>query len=188
MARGSVFPSESRSFTDAATGARIRQVTDQPAIHHHPFFFVPAYDDAMARLIFVSHRSGRPEIYAEDRESGRLVQLTERAGLAEYSIYPSHDGRYVYYTAGAGGYRVDTETQREEQLVNFSALGDIRLRERGMVADAMGTTALSFDDRYLGAALQPGRSSASGRHRYRQRRLPGHFAARHHRPPDVLPR
>ncbi len=148
MARGSVYPSESRSFTDAATGARIRQVTDQPSIHHHPFFFVPAYDDAMARLIFVSHRSGRPEIYAETRESGRLVQLTERDGLAEYSIYPSHDGRYVYYTAGAGGYRVDTETQREEQLVDFSRLGETRLRERGMVADAMGTTALSVDDRY----------------------------------------
>ena len=51
-------------------------------------------------------------------------------------------------SAGAGGYRVDTETQREEQLVDLGALGDIRLRERGMVADAMGTTALSFDDRY----------------------------------------
>ena len=148
MAPGRVFPSESRSFTDAATGARIRQVTDQASIHHQPFFFVPAYDDGMARLIFVSHRSGRPEIYAEVHESGRLVQLTEREGLAEYSIYPSHDGRYVYYTAGAGGFRVDTETQREEQLVDFSQLGDIRLRERGMVADAMGTTALSFDDRY----------------------------------------
>ncbi len=148
MAPGSVFPSESRSFTDAATGALIRQVTDQPSIHHQPFFFVPAYDDAMARLVFVSHRSGRPEIYAEDRASGRLAQLTERAGLAEYSIYPSHDGRYVYYTAGAGGYRVNTETQREERLVDFSQLGDTRLRERGMVADAMGTTALSFDDRY----------------------------------------
>lgn len=159
MARGSVFPSESRYFTDEATGARIRQVTAQPAIHHHPFFFVPAYDDAMARLIFVSHRSGRPEIYAEERDSGKLIQLTEREGLAEYSMYPSHDGRFVYYSAGAGGYRVDTETQREEQLVDFGALGDIRLRERGMVADAMGTTALSFDDRYWALRFSIGDSA-----------------------------
>ena len=167
MARGSVFPSESRYFDDGATGARIRQVTDHPSIHHHPFFFVPAYDDAMARLIFVSHRSGRPEIYADERSSGELVQLTERDGLAEYSIYPSHDGRYVYYTAGAGGYRVDTETQREEQLVDLGALGDIRLRERGMVADAMGTTALSFDDRYWALRFSIGGSRAFGRHRRR---------------------
>ncbi len=153
MARGRIYPAESRVFTDAKTGALIRQVTDQPAIHHHPFFIVPAYGDAMARLIFVSHRSGRPEIFAEDRSSGALVQLTERAGIAEYSIYPSHDGRYVYFTAGSGGYRVDTERQREEQLVDFGAM---RLREAGMVADAMGTTALSFDDRYWALRFSSG--------------------------------
>ena len=141
MARGSVYPSEARSYADAKTGARVRQVTDQPCIHHHPFFIVPAYDAAMARLVFVSHRSERPEIYAEDRASLRLVQLTQRADIAEYSLYPSRDGRWVYFTAGSGGYRVCTETQREEQLLDF---GDLRLRERGMVADAMGTTALSL--------------------------------------------
>ena len=153
MSRGSVYPAEARFFTDKATGARIRQVTDQPSIHHHPFFFVPAYDDAMARLVFVSHRSGRPEIFAEERSSGKLVQLTEREGIGEYSIYPSHDGRYVYLTAGTGAYRVHTETQKEEQLVD---LGDIKLREAGMVADAMGTTALSFDDRYWALRFSSG--------------------------------
>ena len=153
MSRGRVFPSESRKFVDERTGVAIRQVTDQPAIHHHPFFIVPAYDDEMARLIFVSHRSGRAEIYAEDRETGRLVQLTERDGIAEYSIYPSHDGRYVYFTAGAAGYRVHTETQKEERLVDF---GEIQMREAGMVADAMGTTALSFDDRFWALRFSSG--------------------------------
>ena len=156
MAQGSVYPSEARRFTDEATGARIRQVTDQPSIQHHPFFFVPAYDDAMTRLIFVSHRSGRPEIFAEERESGKLVQLTERAGIGEYSIYPSHDGRYVYFTAGTGAYRVHTETLKEEQLVDLTDLGDARLREAGMVADAMGTTALSFDNRYWALRFSSG--------------------------------
>ena len=159
MRRGSLYPSEARSFQDERTGASIRQVTDQASIHHHPFFIVPAYDDAMARLIFVSHRSGRPEIFAEERSSGKLVQLTERASIAEYSIYPSHDGRYVYFTAGTGGYRVHTETQREEQLVDLGDLGEILLRESGMVADAMGTTALSFDDRYWALRFSIGESA-----------------------------
>ncbi|MXX50713.1 MAG: hypothetical protein F4Z39_06690 [Chloroflexi bacterium] len=153
MVRGRSYPSEARVFHDDRTGARIRQVTDQPSIHHHPFFFVPAYDDAMARLVFVSHRSGRPEIHAEDRATGNIVQLTERAGLAEYSVYPSHDGRWVYFTAGTGAYRIDTETLREEQLLDFD---DARLRESGMVADAMGTTALSFDDRYWALRFSQG--------------------------------
>ena len=33
-------------------------------------------------------------------------------------------------------------------MVDLGDLGEIHLRETGMVADAMGTTALSFDDRY----------------------------------------
>ena len=148
MSRGSVYPAEARSFSDEATGARIRQVTDQAAIHHHPFFFVPAYDDAMIWLVFVSLRSGAPQIYAEERATGRLIQLTEREGIADYSIYPSHDGRYVYFTAGGGAWRVHIETQQEELLVDLGALGEAKLREAGMVADAMGTTALSFDDRF----------------------------------------
>ena len=148
MPAGAVFPPEARSFRDEITGARIRQLTDAACIHHHPFFFVPAYDDGMNWLVFVSHRSGRPQIYAEERASGKLAQLTDREGIAEYSIYPSHDGRYVYFTAGQGAWRVNTETQREEQLADLGALGGARLREAGQVADAMGTTALSFDDRY----------------------------------------
>ena len=145
MARGQVYPSESIHFQDKKTGVRIRQITDQASIHHQPFFIIPAYDDAMRRLIFVSHRTGRPQIYAEERATGKLIQLTERADIGEYSVYPSHDGRYVYFTAGSGAYRVHTETLREEQLVDF---GEINMREAGMVADALGTTALSFDDRY----------------------------------------
>ena len=136
---------------------------DQASIHHHPFFIIPAYDDAMQRLIFVSHRTGRPEIFAEDRETGKLIQLTERESIGEYSVYPSHDGRYVYFTAGTGAYRVDSETLKEEQLVDF---GKINLREAGMVADAMGTTALSFDDRYWAIRFSVNGRSLSCGHRY----------------------
>ena len=70
MARGKIYPSASICFKDETTGVRIRQITNQASIHHHPFFIIPAYDDAMQRLIFVSHRTGRPEIFAEDRETG----------------------------------------------------------------------------------------------------------------------
>ena len=145
MSRGRLWPAESALQTDAQTGVTVRQVSAHPSIHHHPFFIVPAYDDAMERLVFVSHRTGRPEIFAEDRPSGNLVQLTEHANLAEYSVYPSHNGKYVYFTAGSSAWRVDTASFEEEQLVDF---GEVALKERGVVADAMGTTALSWDDRW----------------------------------------
>ena len=64
--KGSVHQPESRSFVDPATGAAVRQVTSHPSIHHHPFYYLPAYDDAMQWLVFVSHRTGVPQIFAEE--------------------------------------------------------------------------------------------------------------------------
>lgn len=156
MTKGQRYPSESRTMTDERTGATIRQVTGAPALHHQPFFFVPAYDDAMRRLVFVSHRTGGPQLFAEERASGDLVQLTARDDLAAWSIHPSHDGRYVYFTAGTGAWRVDTATCREERLADF---GEVALRERGMVAAAMGTTTLSRDDRWWAVRFTAGAES-----------------------------
>lgn len=132
----------------------MRQVTSHPSIHHHPFFYIPAYDDEMARLILISHRTGRPEIFVEDRKSGALIQLTQHAGLSEWSITPSHDGRYVYFTDDSGGWRVHTASQKEDQLADF---GNVEIREKGMVAAAMGTTALSYDDRWWAIPVKSGK-------------------------------
>ena len=79
MAKGTVHSSESRTFIDPRTGTQIRQVTTASALHHHPFFIIPAYDDTMQRLIFVSYRTGTPQIFAEERATGELRQLTDRS-------------------------------------------------------------------------------------------------------------
>jgi len=93
----------------------------------------------------VSHRSGAPQIFFEDRSSGDLVQATNRPDLAEWSIYPSPDGRFVYFTAGTGAWRVDLDDFSETQLADFGA---VEMREGGMVGAAMGTTALSAGGRW----------------------------------------
>jgi oligogalacturonide lyase len=79
--------------------------------------------------------------------------LTEHDGIAEYSVHPSHDGCYVYFAAGTGAWRVDTETFREEELLNF---GDVTMREEGMVGAAMGTTAVSHCDRWWAIPVRVG--------------------------------
>ena len=63
MAKGARTPAEAETFRDTRTGATVRRVTGHPSIHHHPFFFMPAYDDAMRRLVFVSHRTGSPQVF-----------------------------------------------------------------------------------------------------------------------------
>jgi oligogalacturonide lyase len=153
MGRGNRFPPESRFVTDEKSGARLRQITTASDIHHHPFFFVPAYDNAMRWLVFISHRTGSPQIFVEDRASGELVQLTSQSDIAEWSIHPSHDGRWVYYTAGASGWRVNIETSEGDLLVNFD---NVAMREEGMVGAAMGTTALSACDRWWAIKFNDG--------------------------------
>jgi oligogalacturonide lyase len=152
--KGSVHRPEARWFTDAATGRRIRQVTSHPSIHHHPFFFVPPWDDAMRRLLFVSHRTGSPQLFSETND--RLVQLTDRTDLSEWSFHPSHDGRFVVFVAGTQAVRLDLETLKEDVLADF---GEVEMREKGMVGAAMGTTTLSGDDRFWAIPVKTGKVS-----------------------------
>jgi len=152
--KGRVHPAESRAFVDPTTGAPVRQVTSHPSIHHHPFYYLPAWDDAMQWLVFVSHRTGRPQLFAEDRGSGCLVQLTDRDDLNEWSVHPSFDGRFVYFTAGCGAWRVATGAGfGEECLADF---GDVPMIPPGMVGDAMGTTSLSTDGRWWAVPVRHG--------------------------------
>ena len=148
------YPPESRTFADPRTGAEVRQVTDHPSLHHHPFYYLPCMDDAMTRLFVVSHRTGRPEIWCEIRETGELQQLTDQPDIGEWSVHPSHDGRLVYYTAGQGAWRVATDTGEAECLLDFGGLAG---REAGMVGAAMGTTTVSHDDRYWAVPIKMAR-------------------------------
>lgn len=151
--RGAAFPSEARTIRDEQSGRTLRQVTAHPSIHHHPFFFVPAWSLDERKLFFVSWRSGTPQIFFEDGPGGQLVQVTDRPGIAEWSLIASPDGRYVYYTAGASAWRADTSTFEEIQLADF---GEAEMREKGMVGAAMGTTALSHDGSWWAVPVRTG--------------------------------
>ena len=98
MPKGAIFSSEAVEMRDPTTGAAMRQITSHKSTHHHPFYYIPAYDDAMRWLFFVSHRTGMPQLFAQRRETGHLIPLTDRDDLNEWSFHPSHDGRYLYFT------------------------------------------------------------------------------------------
>jgi oligogalacturonide lyase len=156
MSKGRIWPKESVSIVDPRSGRRVRRITSHESIHHHPFFFVPAFDRAGKRMVFISHRTGTPQIFFEDRASGDLLQITDRQDLAEWSVHPSADGHHVYFVAGTGAWRIDLDTLAEEQLADFGA---IEMREKGMVGAAMGTTALSANGRWWAVPVKAGKVS-----------------------------
>lgn len=156
MAMGERHPSEAVWRRDPRSGLAIRQITSAPFQHHHPFFFVPAYDRNQQWLFFISYRTGLPQIFAEERATGDLIQLTDRTDLAEWSMIPSPDGLRVYYTAGDGAYCVEVEATVEKQLADF---GGAEMRERGMVGAAMGTTALSPSGRWWAIPVKTGETT-----------------------------
>jgi len=145
-------PSESRTFTDER-GIRVRQITAHPSLHHHPFFFVDAWDTEMQHLVLISHRTGTPQIFIEPEPGNNLVQLTQEPALAEWSVIPSRDGRWIYFVSGQDGKRVATRDGQVETLVHFES---DEMREAGMVGAAMGTTALSPCGRWWAVPVKSG--------------------------------
>lgn len=145
MAKGRLQTGVSTTAVDPRTGTVVRQVTQGEAIHHHPFFLAPAFDDDMRHLFFISHETGAPQLYAERQSDGVLLQLTDRPDLDEWSVFPGHRDGAVYFTAGGAAYRFDLATLEEHALYRFPHWTP---RPVGGVAGDMGTTALSTDDRW----------------------------------------
>jgi len=145
-------PSESSVFGDSNI-TQVRQVTSHPSLHHHPFFFVDAWDAAMQHLVIISHRTDTPQIFIEPEPGAELVQLTDEVALAEWSIIPSKDGRWIYFVSGQHGKRVSTRDGSLETLVHFKSR---EMREDGMVGAAMGTTALSGCGRWWAVPVKSG--------------------------------
>ncbi|MFB6138350.1 MAG: oligogalacturonate lyase family protein [Halobacteriaceae archaeon] len=151
MTRGRTLPPEASVAFDRRTGATIRQVTDDRSVTHHPYFFNPPTDAAGDWLVVVSHRTGTPEVYGEDRSGGggggtdapgggggapggggtggngvggELVQFTDD-DVDEWSVVPGPDGDAVFVTAGGRACRVDTDTCETAVLVDFPAALDL---------------------------------------------------------------
>lgn len=131
-------PSESRYLTDEDTGLRIRQVTDASCINHHPFFLTPAYDPSGRYLYFVSHRTGSPQLYAEDAIARCLLQLTNEPNLDEWSVHPC--GEAVYFVAHGCAMRACPNGGTVETLLTAA---EVQQRFHGALGE--GTTALTHD-------------------------------------------
>ncbi|HIE51183.1 MAG TPA: hypothetical protein EYP85_05450 [Armatimonadetes bacterium] len=131
--KGQRLPSETRWFTDERTGAIVREATNFPAVHHHPYFTNCAWTPTGRHLIFISYRFGAPNLFAVEVESGEIVQLTDRPDLNPFSAVPLADGMRVAFTAGESVWAVPLDGGEEEVLAHFpgSRVGNLHLSSDG---------------------------------------------------------
>ncbi len=185
MARGDVLPSEAEESTDPRTGVRVRRVTSHPSIHHHPFYYLPAYDDAMRHLVFVSHRTRPPAGLPRDpRERG--ARPAHRPRRPERVVDPPLPRRRLglLHRRGRGLAGVDAD-------VRGGAPGE--LRHPVDPGGGHGGRGHGHDDPEPGRPLVGGagalrRGDPPPRHRHPDRGRRGDPGARLDRPPPVPPR
>lgn len=88
---------------DPVSGATIRQLTDYRAHSNHAYFTYSAWYDGGRKLVVISDRDNRTNLYGVDLETGGMVQLTDwdpkKVGTTRHSFVtnPIHDEVvYVY--------------------------------------------------------------------------------------------
>jgi oligogalacturonide lyase len=127
------FKPEWKRFTDQATGAKILQWTSHPCMNHHFYFTNPTASEDGKRGYFVSYRTGHPNIFSIDLQSGELTQLTNRVDINPFSPTVSRTAPWIYLSARNCVRAISVETGEDRELCRFDTtkLGNCSLSVDG---------------------------------------------------------
>ncbi len=155
MAKGDVFPSEKRAFTEPSTGVHVVQLTDHPAYHANPYYNEQAFIGDSERYVFRSNRAGAMggELFMVEVKTGRIVQMTEPSRSSTPRPMTSHgSGRLT-----ADPHRGIVYTCRDRQVIGIDVetLSERIVAETPKGCTALGGLDLSSCGRYLVAGCRP---------------------------------
>ncbi len=127
MSEGKLWPSEVRSFTDAASGVTVRQLTNYKGHSHHLYFTNPGWYDSGRRMLFGSDRVNRTNLFSIELATGRITQLTDLEPLSppyeiqflNVCVNPLRDEAYFRY--GSKMVAIDLQTLRQRVLYEIPA-------------------------------------------------------------------
>jgi len=131
------------AFRDRATGARIWQVTDGPAISHPSYFLQSSFFPGGREMFFTSYRTGAAQIWEASLDSGEARQITRGAAVHPFSAALHPAGETLVFTRGS----------------SLAAIGRRALEERTIVSQAgaeLGECSISRDGEWLTAAFKAG--------------------------------
>src|SRR5579872_4753406 len=90
------------SYRDRATGAKICQVTDGPAMNHPTYFLQSSFFPGGREMFFTSYRTGMAQLFETALDTGKTRQLTSGAPIHPFSAALHPDGRTLVITRGGG--------------------------------------------------------------------------------------
>jgi hypothetical protein len=144
--KGSITASESASFTDSATGAKIHRITSHPSISHPTYFLQRCFFPGDRALFFVSHRSGSAQLFEAPFPDGPIRQLTDGAPIHPFSPGLHPGGENIVFTRGGAIWAVHRDSLTERCIVDFPGA-------------QLGESSLTTDGEWLTAAFKRGAES-----------------------------
>jgi oligogalacturonide lyase len=95
MNAGKRWPAEWRTYADPISGAQVTQLTGFKGHSHHPYFTEHAWYGDGRKVVFISERYNKPDLYGVDLETGEITQHTDLdpadGAMGKYSANPARD-------------------------------------------------------------------------------------------------
>ena len=138
-------------FTDRATGAEVRQVTEGPAINHPAYFLQSSFFPGGREMFFTSYRTGSAQLFEVSIEAGMPSQITSGEAIHPFSAALHPDGETLVFTRGGGLWAIHRQGIHQQTVA-----------ER-CIADhpgaQLGECSISRDGEWLTAAYKSGTQS-----------------------------
>jgi len=131
--KGDLYPSESSSYNDPDTNARVHQITSHPSINHPTYFLQSSFFPGDRSLVFTSYRTGSPQLFEAAFPEGPIRQLTDGDPIHPFSpaIHPS--GEEIFFVRSGSIRSIDRASLEERVVVQFenAQLGECSLGDGG---------------------------------------------------------
>jgi oligogalacturonide lyase len=83
------YASEKQILRDPDTGHQITQWTNSSAIDQPLYFTTPSVTLDKRSLVFISERTGKPNLFRIDRQTGEIQRISDADGLLQSYVYPN---------------------------------------------------------------------------------------------------
>lgn len=130
-----------KEFRDRATGARVWQVTDGPAINHPSYFLHSSFFPGGREIFFTSYRTGSAQLFEASLDTGEARQITRGAAVHPFSAALHPDGETLVFTRAGGLWAIGRRDLKERPIV-------------GHEGASLGECSISGDGEWLTAAFK----------------------------------